>query len=100
MHTSRLSLRIITAAFAVMICALYIALGSVPRAQALKHNARFANCKKLYGIDVSKWQTTIDWKKVKADGIDFATATDRRVRIVSTPTTIQTSRALRRQGSR
>ena len=71
MHTSRLSLRIITAAFAVMICALYIALGSVPRAQALKHNARFANCKKLYGIDVSKWQTTIDWKKVKADGIDF-----------------------------
>ena len=24
------------------------------------------------GIDVSKWQGTIDWKKVKADGIDFA----------------------------
>lgn len=24
------------------------------------------------GIDVSKWQGNIDWKKVKADGIDFA----------------------------
>ncbi len=24
------------------------------------------------GIDVSKWQSTIDWKKVKADGIDYA----------------------------
>ncbi|MDY4954499.1 MAG: GH25 family lysozyme, partial [Candidatus Onthomonas sp.] len=24
------------------------------------------------GIDVSKWQGTSDWKKVKADGIDFA----------------------------
>ncbi len=23
------------------------------------------------GIDVSKWQSTIDWKKVKADGVDF-----------------------------
>lgn len=26
----------------------------------------------LKGIDVSKWQGTIDWAKVKADGIDFA----------------------------
>lgn len=26
----------------------------------------------LKGIDVSKWQGTIDWMKVKADGIDFA----------------------------
>lgn len=24
------------------------------------------------GVDVSKWQAKIDWKKVKADGIDFA----------------------------
>lgn len=24
------------------------------------------------GIDVSKWQSQIDWQKVKADGIDFA----------------------------
>lgn len=32
-----------------------------------------AKTKYIYdGIDVSKWQGTIDWKKVKADGIDFA----------------------------
>ena len=24
------------------------------------------------GIDVSKWQGAIDWKKVKQDGVDFA----------------------------
>lgn len=72
MHTTKHSLRIITAVLAVLICTLYIALGSsAPKAQALVHNQRFANCKKLNGIDVSKWQTTIDWKKVKADGIDF-----------------------------
>ena len=27
---------------------------------------------KAHGIDVSKWQGEIDWKKVKDDGIDFA----------------------------
>lgn len=27
---------------------------------------------KIRGIDVSKWQGTIDWKKVKASGIEFA----------------------------
>lgn len=27
---------------------------------------------KIKGIDVSKWQKAIDWKKVKADGIEFA----------------------------
>lgn len=32
-----------------------------------------AKTKYIYdGIDVSKWQGTINWKKVKADGIDFA----------------------------
>ena len=24
------------------------------------------------GIDVSRWQGTIDWEKVKADGVEFA----------------------------
>ena len=24
------------------------------------------------GIDVSKWQDTIDWEKAKADGVEFA----------------------------
>ncbi|MDD6279663.1 MAG: glycoside hydrolase family 25 protein [Ruminococcus sp.] len=26
----------------------------------------------IYGIDVSKWQSTIDWDKVKADGVNYA----------------------------
>ena len=66
------SLRIILAALMALICALYIALsGRAGSARALVHNSRFDNCKKVYGIDVSKWQGDIDWKKVKADGIDF-----------------------------
>lgn len=38
----------------------------------LKHDPRFEGCKKINGIDVSKWQKDIDWEQVKADGIDFA----------------------------
>ena len=26
----------------------------------------------IKGIDVSKWQGEIDWKKVRADGVEFA----------------------------
>lgn len=37
------------------------------------HQSRFDDkYKRAYGIDVSKWQGTINWKKVKADGVDFA----------------------------
>ena len=72
MHITKHSLRITAAVIAAMICALFIAFSSyTPKAQALVHNSRFKNCKKVYGIDVSKWQTDINWKKVKADGIDF-----------------------------
>ncbi|MBR0374882.1 MAG: Ig-like domain-containing protein [Mogibacterium sp.] len=35
-----------------------------------RYQIRVTNIK--YGIDVSTWQDNIDWKKVKADGIDFA----------------------------
>ncbi len=37
-----------------------------------EHSDVYKNHKIIYGIDVSKWQGQIDWKKVKADGIDFA----------------------------
>lgn len=37
-----------------------------------RHNSRYQNYKIYDGIDVSKWQATIDWKKVKAAGIDYA----------------------------
>ena len=36
------------------------------------HNSRFAGYSIVNGIDVSSYQKTIDWNKVKADGIDYA----------------------------
>ena len=36
------------------------------------HNSRYARYDVLTGIDVSVFQGTIDWKKVAADGVDFA----------------------------
>lgn len=36
------------------------------------HSDLLANNDKYIGIDVSKWNGTIDWKKVKAAGIDYA----------------------------
>lgn len=39
---------------------------------AIKHNSRFAGYTIKQGIDVSKWNGTIDWKKVKNAGIEFA----------------------------
>lgn len=36
------------------------------------HNPKFANEVLFTGIDVSVYDGVIDWKKVKADGIDFA----------------------------
>lgn len=38
----------------------------------LKHDPKYANYKKINGIDVSKHQSDIDWEKVKKSGIDFA----------------------------
>lgn len=36
------------------------------------HSPMFHNYEVIDGIDVSEWNGTIDWKKVKASGIDFA----------------------------
>ncbi|MDE6777526.1 MAG: Ig-like domain-containing protein [Oscillospiraceae bacterium] len=38
----------------------------------LVHNSKFADYIKLNGIDVSKFQNTIDWNAVASDEIDFA----------------------------
>ncbi len=38
----------------------------------LVHQQRFKNHEKIYGIDVSYYQQTIDWNKVKAAGIEYA----------------------------
>lgn len=36
------------------------------------HDAQFKGYDIINGIDISRWQGDIDWKKVKADGINFA----------------------------
>lgn len=36
------------------------------------HNSKFDKYDKVYGIDVSKYQGTIDWKAVKNSGIEYA----------------------------
>lgn len=36
------------------------------------HQDRFKDYDKVIGVDVSYYQSAIDWKKVKADGVDFA----------------------------
>ena len=40
--------------------------------EGLKHDPKYANFKKINGIDVSKWQKDINWEKVKKSGIEFA----------------------------
>ena len=40
--------------------------------QSHTHNSRFAGYTKLKGIDVSSWQGSINWEKVKAAGVKFA----------------------------
>lgn len=38
----------------------------------ITHNSKYANSPKTYGIDVSYYQYTIDWDKVKKSGVQFA----------------------------
>ena len=45
--------------------------GQVGRNEEI-HNDQYVDCEVIEGIDISKYQANIDWKKVKADGIDFA----------------------------
>lgn len=41
-------------------------------ADGTEHNQKLSEDDAILGIDVSKWNKDIDWKKVKADGIEFA----------------------------
>lgn len=41
-------------------------------ATSLSHNSKFNGYTKVNGIDVSKWNGTINWTKVKNAGIEFA----------------------------
>ena len=49
-----------------------MAMSSVAGSNKLIHNKTFAKYDKVYGVDVSYFQNTINWKKVKSSGIDFA----------------------------
>lgn len=40
-------------------------------ADSLTHQNRFSGISKVYGIDVSYYQGSIDWKKVKNSGVEF-----------------------------
>lgn len=44
---------------------------SIYGAGNLVHNSRFGTAKKAYGIDVSYFNSNINWKKVKNSGIDY-----------------------------
>ena len=56
---------------------LYIKYSSQPMttaiygASSLVHDSKYANVKKVYGIDVSYFNSNIDWAKVKKSGIDY-----------------------------
>ncbi|MBE5890363.1 MAG: hypothetical protein E7282_05260 [Lachnospiraceae bacterium] len=39
--------------------------------EGLTHESQFATSKKIYGIDVSKWDKEINWTKVKNAGVSF-----------------------------
>lgn len=49
-----------------------VAFSTYSYGSGLKHDPRYANYKKINGIDVSKWQKDVNWEKVKNSGIDFA----------------------------
>lgn len=36
------------------------------------HDAKFGDCTVRHGIDVSKWQTNVNWQAAKAAGVEFA----------------------------
>lgn len=36
------------------------------------HDAQFGDCTIRHGIDVSKWQTNVNWQAAKAAGVEFA----------------------------
>ena len=51
----------------------YAASGANPyTGNVYTHDPKKKDMRVVYGVDVSKWQKNVDWKKVKAAGIDYA----------------------------
>ncbi len=74
-RTRILSVLAVILALAVLLTGLSFAATATKSkytGKTYNHNAALSNYVVVDGIDVSTFQGNIDWKKVKADGIDFA----------------------------
>ncbi len=74
-RTRLLSILTVILALAVLLTGLSFAATATKSkytGKTYNHNAALSNYVVVDGIDVSTFQGNIDWKKVKADGIDFA----------------------------
>lgn len=56
----------------ILILTMSFSMKSFAYGEGYVHARQFANCHVYNGIDVSSWNGNIDWKAVKASGIDFA----------------------------
>lgn len=62
----------ITMAALFATCGMAFASNAVVDSGGYTHPSKFSNCMVIDGIDVSYYQQTIDWGKVKRQGIDYA----------------------------
>lgn len=60
---------------AILIIKLVSYIGGISRVmlsdEGFTHDARYENCLRIKGIDVSAYQDKVNWKKVKSSGADF-----------------------------
>ena len=56
----------------LLMLAMIIMISTNAYGTELTHDAKYDLYEKIYGIDVSKWQGTVDWESVKKAGIEFA----------------------------
>lgn len=75
MKKTRIILTIVTTLAALFItCSIAFGSNAVVDSNTYAHQSRFDNCMVIDGVDVSYWQNirgTIDWNKVKRQGIDY-----------------------------
>ena len=76
MKKTRIILTIVTTLAALFItCSIAFGSNAVVDSESYTHPSQFDNCMVIDGVDVSFWQNdrgSIDWNKVKRQGIDYA----------------------------
>ena len=74
MKKTRIILTIVTTLAALFVtCSIAFGSSAVVNSNTYSHNSKFADCIILDGVDVSYHQgTSIDWDKVKRQGMDYA----------------------------